>query len=280
MKQAIALVRLMRLYYSLPLAGGLIVIFAYVRAGDLAPVATEAVMGFFSLFAAIAGGYVLNDICDVRVDAVNSPRRVLVRGQVPIGFARGLAVVMFAVSMLLAGFVSFWFFMLVCAVIALLIVYDLYSKRMGIFKDVLVAVLTVSLYPLAFSLGPAVESVRLKALWIFPVWLFLTTVGYEMLKDIRDIRGDGQVCMSAAKLRQSRAFLYTARGILVLAGAVSVLPSLLGYCQGLYLACSVAALVLAVLSAFGPPRASIRFIYAEVVVVTAGSMADLLLFGP
>lgn len=123
---------------------------------------------------------------------------------------------MFAVSISLAGFVSFWFFMLVCAVTTLLIVYDLYSKRMGAFKDVLVAAMTVSLYPLK----PAVESVRSAF-----------TIPFGILQ---------------------------------------------GGVPGLF-DCGV---FLAVLSAFGPPQASIRFIYAEVVVVTAGSMADLLLFGP
>jgi geranylgeranylglycerol-phosphate geranylgeranyltransferase len=276
----IALIRLMRLYYSLPLSLGLLVIVSYIVGGDLDLVEVSMTVPFFALLSVISAGYVLNDICDVAVDAINCPNRMMPAGRVSRRAAIICSVLLFAMGLVLASFCG-WGFLLVLAMISAgLVVYDIYSKRLGVFKDVLVAVLATSLYPLAFTLAKPVETTVLKSLFIFPVWLFLTALGYEMLKDICDIEGDSQITQRLSNSYcHSKRFEVSARIIIVAAGVLTILPFLLGYCKFIYLACSIVAIVLSLFSLKYPPGKAIRFIYAEVFLITAGSMVDLLVYG-
>jgi geranylgeranylglycerol-phosphate geranylgeranyltransferase len=275
----IALTRLTRLYYSLPLSLGMVVIVAYIVGGDLVSVGVSLVTAFLALCCSISGGYVLNDVCDVAVDAINCPNRMMPAGRVSRRAALICSAVLFAVGLVLASFCGWPFLLVLSLITAGLIVYDIYSKRIGLFKDVLVAVLVTSLYPLAFTLAKPVETSVLKSLYIFPVWLFLSAFSYEMLKDIRDIKGDSYGNKPLSTYCHSRLFAVSARVIAVTASLITALPFVLGYCRFIYLGCSVVAILLALFSLRFPPGKAIRFIYAEIFLIAGGSMVDLLVFG-
>jgi 4-hydroxybenzoate polyprenyltransferase len=259
---------------------GLVVIVAYIVGGDVGAVEGSLAGAFFALCCCISGGYVLNDVCDVAVDAINCPGRMMTAGRVGKRAGVALAVCLFAGGLVIGSFCGGAFFLVLCMISAGLVFYDIYSKRIGIFKDVLVAVLVTSLYPLAFTLARPAQTGVLKSLYIFPVWLFLSAFGYEMLKDIRDIEGDR---LGTGKLLQSygggRGFEVAARIIIVGASVISVLPFLLGYCKFIYMGCSVVAVLLALFSLRYRPGVAIRFIYAEIFLIAGGSMVDLLVFG-
>jgi 4-hydroxybenzoate polyprenyltransferase len=183
-------------------------------------------------------------------------------------------------SGLLASTLCGWrYFAVLSVTVGGLVFYNRFSKRLGIFKDILAAALTTSLYPLALSLTDPVITPRFKSLYIFPVWLFMTGVGYEMLKDIRDIRGDNVVIEKRTFVSDSR-FLLSARIFLVVAGALSLLPYILDYCGTVYLVSSVIAIVLVIAAITRPAVKAIPFIYAEVFLITAGALADLWVYGP
>jgi geranylgeranylglycerol-phosphate geranylgeranyltransferase len=275
------LIRLMRLYYTLPLSAGLIVITAYVTGGNLNSVEHSLALAFAALCSVISGGYVLNDVCDIAVDAINAPHRMLPRRMVTRRIAITFSIILFAVGIALASFCGTRYTIVLAAVAAGLALYDIFGKRLKIFKDVLVAVLVTSLYPLAFTLAQPASTPALKSLFIFPAWLFLTAMGYEMLKDIRDFKGDSAATDQRFQRHCDKPkFLLAARMIIFSASLLTILPVLLGYCQWIYLATSITAIILASLSLKRPPQKAIRFIYAEVFLITAGSLVDLLVFAP
>lgn len=271
----------MRLFYVVPLACGFAVIVSYLRAGQMQAIVGELVLGVLSIMSMIAGGYVLNDVCDVMVDRINHPERELVKGGVNPKIAVRVATGLFVMGMILSWFCGWRFFVGIGVVSAGLIFYDIYSKRLGFFKVVMVAALTSSLYPLAFAFAEAVVSPRLKSLYIFPAWLFLSSLSYEMLKDHCDVKGDGAVFAGGiAAVSGKEWFVNSARIIAVFAGLVSIVPYVLGYCQHIYLVTSVVAIALMVLSTRQKPVVAIRFIYVQIFLVTFGSLIDLLVFGP
>jgi 4-hydroxybenzoate polyprenyltransferase len=275
-----ALIRLTRPYYSVPLSGGLIVITAYSVGGDLGAINNSLAVAVCSLWLIISAGYVLNDVCDMPVDAINSPNRVLPKGTITRRAAGIFSIGLFLAGIALASFCGGRFFAMLALVAAGLVVYDLCSKRLGLFKSVLVAALATSLYPLSFALAQPDGSLRARSLFIFPVWLFLTALAYEMLKDIRDIQGDSLLANNRyGDFCRSRGFLLSARVIALAASGLTALPLILGHCRVIYGASSLLAMALVILSLKHPPVRAIRFIYAEVVVITAGSMADLWVYG-
>ncbi|MBE0535095.1 MAG: UbiA family prenyltransferase [Phycisphaerae bacterium] len=277
----IALIRLMRLYYTVPIAAGLPVIIAYVTAGNIRPIGADVLLASFSLGCVIAATYVLNDVCDVTADRINRPRHVLVGACVLRRTAASCSICLFAVGMIFAAACNRHFFLVMAAVCMLAVFYDLFSKRIGLFKVILVALLMTSLYPLALALAAPADSPRLNALYIFPLWLFLSALGYEMLKDIRDADGDAAVSpRSIARHSRKPGFLAAARVIALFAGALSTLPALLGCCGGIYLGTSLVAVGLMIASTFSPPARAIPLIYVQVFLVTVGSLVDLLVLTP
>ena len=277
----LALLRLTRPYYSLPLSGGLIVITAYVVGGQLHTIGPSLVLACLSLYCVLSAAYILNDVCDIRFDAINSPGRMLPGRKVSSAIALVASIALFVPGIAMAWLCGVSFFILLMLVAGGLAIYDVYSKRWGVFKNILAALLTTALYPLAFTLAEAVDTPRLKVLWIHPVWLFMTTLGYEMLKDIRDVKGD---CLDAncrrADVYSRPSFLLSARIILLAANLLTMLPYLLGYCKTVYLVSSLAAIGLAAVSLRKPPVKVLPCIYASVFLITAGSLADLWVFGP
>jgi len=276
-----AVIRLMRLYYTVPIAAGLPVIITYVTAGNLAPVRMDVLLATLSLGFVIAGTYVLNDVCDVQTDSINRPARVFVGRAVSRRIALVWTVVLFLFGLIAAAFCNGQFLAIMIGVCLLAVFYNVFSKRIGLLKAVVVALLMTSLYPLAFAVASPVDSPRLNSLLIFPAWLFLSAVAYEMLKDIRDAEGDAAVsARSIARHTRSAYYLPAARCVALGAGALCVVPGLLGYCGGIYLAVSLLAAGLMIASTLNPPGRAIPLIYIHVFLITFGSLADLLVLGP
>ena len=276
-----ALIRLMRLYYTLPLSCGFVVVVYYLRAADIFPIRHQLLLAWASLCTTISAAYIFNDVCDLEIDMINSPLRVLPQGKVQRKTALAWSMFFFVAGLILAGFCNKLFLSGMGILVLLLLFYNVYSKRIGLLKDSLVALMVVSIYPLAFALADAVQTPRLKSLYIFPLWLFLSTLSYEMLKDIRDIKGDKTANgKSIAEYSNKKEFLYLAKLIVVIASLISILPFVLGYCKQIYLIASVIAIFLALLSTLKKPSIAIRYIYAEVFLISAGSAVDLMVYGP
>jgi len=275
-----ACLKMMRIYYALPITGGFIVIVAYLT-GSSVYAARYLLLSSFSLFCVIAGGYILNDVCDIEIDRINFPQRPLVSGATTVNRASIVSASFFAVGLSVAGCVGLKYFAVLGAIAIGMVVYDLFSKRLGFFKDILVASLMVSLYPLAFALTEAVATGRAKSLFVSPFWLFFTSLGYEMLKDVRDVKGDRRIFRSViADYSGRRWFLPLARVISVFASILSIIPYLLGYCKSVYLGGAIVAIVLAIVSMRKRPSVALRYLYASIAVVASAAMADLIIFGP
>ncbi len=277
----LSLIRLTRPYYTVPLAAGLPVIAAYVAGGRPSAAQGSLLWAMAALWSVLSGGYVLNDYCDIRFDAVNSPHRPLPGKEIAPGIALAASGGLFASGLALAAPCGLPFFLLLTLVAAGLAAYDVYSKRLGLLKPLAVAVLTASLYPLAFALTDAADTPRLRVLAIHPAWLLLTTLGYEMLKDIRDVPGDRTGGNHReTERRAGPGYLLAARAILLAASLLTLLPYALGYCKEVYLLSAIAAIGLVMLAIQKRPVRAIPYVYASVVVITAGSLADLWAYGP
>jgi 4-hydroxybenzoate polyprenyltransferase len=276
----VGLIRLLRMHYCLPLTVGYGVIVLYLTQGAFHRLPPQWPLAFVSLFCAMAGGYALNDLWDQASDRINHPQRVLVTGEVSPGSAGLLAAVLFVLSLLCAIVCGFWFLIVIGGVAMSLLIYNRWSKQWGILKAIWVAMMVTSLYPLAWSLAGSGSGVRVKTLGVHAVWLFLTAMGYEMLKDIRDIQGDSLAGSSAAAAMRTRPWYRMTLRMVLIGGALLVLvPYGLGYCRWVYGLVAVCAVLLACTASFAPIRIALPCVYIEVALVTSGSLADAMVFG-
>ena len=274
----IGLLRLCRLYYTVPFSLGYLLILFYSLGGRMEGRWAGAAVSTLALGLVIAAGYVLNDLFDVAVDRENAPHRPLVSGEVSRRTAILSGAALLAAGLALAASCRWQFAAGLGAVAGALVLYDLFSKRLGRAKQLAVAALMVSLYPLAFAQAGGVSGPRAASLATFPVWLFLTTFGYEVLKDLRDAAGDARVEGSNALHRNPKRWRLVASVAIAGATPIALLPYWQG-CHGVYLAIAGVGIAAGIASVLFDTRRAIAATYADVVLVASAATADVIVHG-
>lgn len=276
----LGLIKLLRLHYCAPLTAGYGVILLYLTQGSFSTLPRTWPLAFVSLFCVMAGAYALNDLWDRATDRINHPQRVLITGEVSPRVA-GLSALVFSVlSLVCAMACGLWFLVFMGLISSSLMIYNRWSKQWGILKAVWVAMMTTSLYPMAWAVAGSGAGVRVRTLWIHALWLFLTAMGYEMLKDVRDVKGDSLAgSREKAALRMRTWYRMVLRSVLIGGALIVLLPFGLGYCRWIYGVAAACAVVLACVASFAPLKTALVCVYIEVVMITLGSLADALVFG-
>lgn len=147
---------------------------------------------YFLVLATIlsaAGGYILNDIFDKKIDLINSPKRGIFTEK-NLSFFYFLSSLFFGIALLFGFTISIQIGICVLISIALLIFYAKYSKKLGIFKPILVSFLSAfSIVLIGFGRFNSFSSIPILV-WIFSVWAFLLSMLREIIKDFEDFEGD------------------------------------------------------------------------------------------
>jgi len=275
----LGLVRLCRLYYALPMSAGYLLTVYYARGGRMEGFWLESLMSAAALALVIAAGYVLNDVWDRRIDQVTHRRRPIVCGQVS-----AVTAAIFGALLWLGGLVVSFHgrpaFTLTLAVVGLcLVLYDAYSKRLGAAKQLVVAALMTSIYPLALAEAGGASGPRAASLAVFPVWLSITSFGYEILKDLRDLPIDPPLAGRPSPLR-ANPLRWRLIANLAIAGSSLILfaPALLG-CGWIYLCAVMVAVGLAWAVSRAKVAAAIPLVYTEVFLVAIAAAADVMILG-
>lgn len=134
-----------------------------------------------------AGGYIINDYHDVKIDAINKPRRVLIGRSVN----RRIALAIYFVFNTLSFAIGWYMLSLKIALIFLLAIlllwwYSSQLKRLPFVGNLAVAALT--------ALSVLIIGVHFQqysdALFVFAGFAFLISIIREIVKDIEDMQGD------------------------------------------------------------------------------------------
>lgn len=187
-----------------------------------------------------AGGYVLNDYFDVKIDAINKDGKQIVGNTVTRKTAMTLHNVLTALGVILglvltymAGSLSLGFIFII--VPGLLWFYSASYKRQFLTGNIIIAfisalsILTVAIMELAFlqkTYGNFIFMTSIPSLvyrWIggFAGFAFLYTWIREVIKDLEDQKGDREMeCRTMAikwGTQKTKIFLYTLIGITIIA---------------------------------------------------------------
>ena len=217
-----AWLELIRLHYSLPLVWPFALTGWYAAGGNLAGRYASLALACGALVSLLCGTYCLNDVLDVRFDAINAPHRPICSGRISRRRGAWAAVGGFLAALGLAAAAGGGFFVAICLLAGALVGYDFSSKQLKRAKPFVAAALVTAIYPLAFVQAGGIVGPRAASLPCFAAWVFLTICGYELFKDIRDRRGDAKG-RSARPLRPRR---YWILGNLTIAlGLLAFLPA-------------------------------------------------------
>ena len=219
----------------------------------------------------------MNDLCDMRYDRLNRPESMVVGKRLPAGIAGWFVPALFSAGIVCAFFVNRWFLAVILPLSGGVALYNLYSKRLGLFKEAAISLVVASIYPIALALtSGGNSSARRDSLYIFPAWFFLNIMAYEIMRDIIDSPGDRAgrgttlpLLIGEVKARKAAVFL-------ALAGIpVSLLPYLLGMCGNVYLGGAAAAALLLAGGTFMRNPGLSKAIFMNILLVAFSSLADL-----
>ena len=163
-----------------------------------------------SILFITAGGYVINDVCDIETDTVNKPNKVLVGKSIPVETAYKTYRFLTFFGVVLGVFASYHkgvisYSLLFTGIAISLYVYAKFLKRTPLFGNFLVAfcvsfiililllferpdVLPKSLFSVFQQLFTSIEITTAGTIYI--IFSFLSTLIRELVKDIEDMNGD------------------------------------------------------------------------------------------
>lgn len=156
------------------------------------------------VFALLMGaGFIINDIYDMQIDAVNKGEKRIVGNLIAVGNAWMAFYILMLGAALLALIIAFYFnktgfFWIFPVVALLLVIYSIWLKKTAFWGNLLIAILcgSVLLIPLATesdtlaSLSVPGRYLIFKNFFICAFTGGLLTLARELVKDIEDIPGD------------------------------------------------------------------------------------------
>lgn len=135
-------------------------------------------------------GFALNNYMDAEKDLINKPNRAIPSGVISKQFAMFLCALLYFIStIILFAFSQSLFETLICIVAGLgTIFYSICAKRIGYVKTLITGLLTITPFLIVFYYyDPGVNE------FLFLTAVVLSTIGKELLMDVRDISGDAAV---------------------------------------------------------------------------------------
>lgn len=213
----------------------LIAAFAVLLARHLAGGGPLDLPEFFSIAAAlflVAGFYVINDISDREIDAVNRPERPLAAGAVTVRAARLQAALLLGIAAGAAAAGAPGTFFWIASWGAALTAYEAGIKRRGLEANLLVSAVASSVLFFGAWLGGRSAAGAAPA-----VFAFLLHLGREVLKDVCDLPGDSLFSRATlAVTRGARGALAVSLAAMIALVLFSPVPFLTGTYNLVYLA--------------------------------------------
>jgi len=156
-----------------------------------------------------AGGYVINDYYDVKIDVINNPSRVVIGRTVHRRFAILLHVVLSVLGIAIGFLVSWKLAAVNVLSVSILWFYSNLLKRLPFIGNFTVALLT------SFSIGILVflYSTNVGLIIVYAVFSFFMTLIREIIKDMEDLKGDNTYGCKTLPIiwgiRKTKFFLYS-----------------------------------------------------------------------
>src|SRR5262245_54033058 len=153
----------------------------------------------FSGMCIAAGANVINDICDLDIDRINKPQRVLPAGRMSVRAAQRYTIILFACGIIFSIFINLPAMFIACGSTIVVIAYSFRLNRQPLIGNFAVSLTTaLAFIYAALAACPDPHETRSLVLapngWeagVFPALLeFLFHDGREIVKDIEDQIGD------------------------------------------------------------------------------------------
>ncbi len=136
-----------------------------------------------------AGGYIINDYLDVKLDLINKPSKVVVGQIISRRWTMFLHFSMNAIAVVLGLGIGTKVTLAIIVAALLLWIYSVSLKRQFLAGNVLVSCLSAFVIVINYLYD---NSLQESLIWAYSFFAFMLTLLREIIKDTEDIRGDGK----------------------------------------------------------------------------------------
>jgi len=143
------------------------------------------ILAVITTFFVTAASMTFNDYFDWKIDQINHADRPIPKGIIKPKEMLYFSIIFFATGVTISFFINFLCLSIALISILLLIVYEKYSKNIGILSNMTVAFISA----ISFTFGGAAVGNPYSS-FILSVMTFFVMTGREIIMDIRDIKGD------------------------------------------------------------------------------------------
>ena len=233
----------------------------------------------FNLFLAMltalfvgSGAQTINDYFDRELDKITHPER-----PIPKGILKPNEMLYFSILLLILGFFISIFINLLCVGIVvfsiiMFIVYEKYSKKIGITGNITVAFVSA----LSFTYGGASVGNAIAS-FILSLIAFFIMVGRELIMDIRDCEGDKVYRKTLPIQLGKKPALYVACIFLFIAVAMTPVPYILNMLNIWYLVLIVFVDIIALFIVFDMLK-DIKNVARAASIIRIGFLIGLIAF--
>jgi 4-hydroxybenzoate polyprenyltransferase len=158
----------------------------------------------FSTLLIAAGGYIINDLYDLSIDAINKPNKQIINKKISEKNAYNYYITFTASGVVIGFYLSNHigfpgFAALFILISALLYVYATYIKSIALLGNIVIALLVTTsilivglfdLFPSISATNIVLHQVVFSILLTYSFFAFFLTLIREIIKDIEDINGD------------------------------------------------------------------------------------------
>ncbi len=152
---------------------------------DIVDYPVELVLGCITVIFFIMGGNSLNDYLDRDLDKLAHPERPLPSGKIKPQTAKNISIATFIIACAVSVFLGLVPFIITIVAAAVMIAYELKTKKLGLIGNLSIAWLTSAL----FFLGGAITG-HIEVTIPMGLMAFLATLGREIVKDVQDMNAD------------------------------------------------------------------------------------------
>lgn len=170
-------------------------------------------------FFITAGSMTFNDYFDWKIDKINHPERPIPRGIIKPQEMLYFTITLFIIGAAISYLINLLCFGIIVLSIIILIIYEKYSKNIGISGNITVAFVSA----ISFTFGGASVGNPYSSL-ILSLIAFLIMVSREIIMDIRDSEGDKLFRKTLPMQMGKKPALYVATFFLLVAVVLSPIP--------------------------------------------------------
>ena len=143
------------------------------------------ILAVISTFFVTSASMTFNDYFDWKIDKINHAERPIPKGIIKPKEMLAFSIIFFSIGISISFFINFLCFIIALISVLLLVIYEKYSKNIGILSNMTVAFISA----ISFTYGGASVGNPYDS-FILSLMTFFVMTGREIIMDIRDARGD------------------------------------------------------------------------------------------